>query len=144
MAKDPSTGEQGEYHVVLYDSPHWYVYDPTRPIRVTIERRHIYDRSNPSSDDILQRPLRNFFVVPDGCYRPWDIHPLAMVKNGRCAVTMLHECFTKQCTREKVWENGRWKFKTGHKHVMSEERIEHELDLIFKELNYSADEYPFE
>ena len=105
-AIDPSTGEQGEYHAVLEDSPKWYVYDPTRPIRVTNVRTHVYDRSNPSSDEILQRPLRNFFVVPDGCYRPWDLHPLSLVKNGRCAVTMLHECFTKQCTKEKVWENG--------------------------------------
>ena len=133
-ATDPSTGEQGEYHVVLYDSPKWYVYDPTRPVMVTIGRTHVYDRSNPSSDELLERPLRNFFVVPDGCYRPWDIHPLAMVKNGRCAVTMLHECFTKQCTKAKVWENGRWKYKTGHKHAMSEEQIEHELDLIFSDL----------
>ena len=143
-ATDPSTGEQGEYHVVLYDSPKWYVYDPTRPVMVTIGRTHVYDRSNPSSDELLERPLRNFFVVPDGCYRPWDIHPLAMVKNGRCAVTMLHECFTKQCTKVKVWENGRWKIKTGHKHAMSEEQIEHELDLIFSDLHYSGDAYPFE
>ena len=103
VAVDPSTGKQGEYHVVLYDSPRWYVYDPTRPIQVTNGRIHVYDRSNPSSDEILQRPLRNFFVVPDGCYRPWDLHPLSLAKNGRCAVTMLHECLTKQCTKEEVW-----------------------------------------
>jgi hypothetical protein len=79
-ATDPLTNERGEYHIVMQDSPLTYVYDETRPIRVTMERRHVYDRSNPSSDEILERPLRDFFVVPDGTYRPWDIHPLAMVK----------------------------------------------------------------
>ena len=57
---------------------------------------------------------------------------------------MLHECFTKQCTKVKVWDNGRWKIKTGHKHAMSEEQIEYELDLIFSDLHYSGDAYPFE
>ena len=110
-----------------------------RPIRVTIERRHTYDRSNPSADETLQRPLRNFFDVPDGCYRPWDLHPLSLVKNGRWAVTMLHECFTKQRSKVQFFEDGRPKRKVGQKCMMSEEQIEHELDLIFAELQYSAD-----
>ena len=80
LVRDPSTGQEDSYHVAHADSPHWYVYDETRPIRVTLVRRHVYDRSNATADDILQRPLRDFFVVPDGCYRPWDLHPLSCVK----------------------------------------------------------------
>ena len=38
LVRDPSTGEDAEYHVVLYDSPYYYAWDPMRPIRVTIKR----------------------------------------------------------------------------------------------------------
>ena len=141
---DPSTGEEAEYHIVKYDSPCYYVWDPTSPIRITSVRRNIYDRSKPSSDEILQRPLRNFFVIPDGCYRPWDLHPLSLVKSGRCAVTMLHESFTKRGAEVKIWEDGRPKWKLGYQRRMTEEQIEAELDSIFLKLEYSADEYPFE
>ena len=143
-AKDPLTNEEGQYHVVMYDSPFWYVWDPTRPIMVTAERRHLYDRSSPTADEILQRPMRHFFVVPDGCYRPWDLHPGSLERDGRCAVTMLHESFTKRRNQHKVYENGRWKYKTGYTYSMSEKEIEDELDLVFDELRYKGGEYPFE
>ena len=32
IVRDPNTGEEGEYHIVLEDSPLWYVWDPTRLI----------------------------------------------------------------------------------------------------------------
>ena len=57
---------------------------------------------------------------------------------------MLHESFTKRGVKEKVWENGRWKLKTGHTHSMSEKQIEDELGLICGELQYKGDEYPVE
>ena len=82
-------------------------------------------------------------MVPDGCYRHWDLHPLSLVKDGRCAVTMMHECFTTRRTI-KVWEEGRPKRKSGYVHAMTEEQIEKELDLIFTELGYVPNEYQFE
>ena len=60
IVRDPNTGEEGEYHIVLNDSPPWFVWDPTRPIKITLVRKNVYDRSNPSADDILERPLQNF------------------------------------------------------------------------------------
>ena len=33
-ARDPLTGEEGEYYTVLYDSPMWKVWDETRPITI--------------------------------------------------------------------------------------------------------------
>ena len=129
-AKDPETGEDGPYHIVMYGSPLWYVRAPTRQIRVATERRHLYDRSLPTTDEILQRPMRHFFVVPDGRYRPWDLHPGSLVRDGHCAVTMLHESFTKRCNRQRVWENGRYKYKIGFTASMTEKEIEDELDLV--------------
>ena len=105
IVQDPNTLEEGEYHIVLEDSPLWFVWDPTRPIIITLVRKNVYDRSNPSADDILERPLQNFFVVPDDCYRPWDLHPESLVKTGRCAVTMIHECYTKRSKKGRtMWE----------------------------------------
>ena len=31
---DPATREETEYYVVIYDSPYYYVWDVTRPIRI--------------------------------------------------------------------------------------------------------------
>ena len=87
--------------------------------------------------------MRNFIVVPEGCYRHWGLHPLSLVKDGRCAVTMMHECFTKRTTI-KVWEEGRPKRKTGYVYAMTEEQIEKKLDTIFIELGYAPNEYPCE
>ena len=51
----------------------------------------------------------SFCVVPDECYRPWDLHPLSLVKNGKCAVTMLHECYAKRAKGRPIFEDGRKK-----------------------------------
>ena len=40
---DPGTGEESDYYVVVYDSPHYYVWDVTRPIRISIERQRLDD-----------------------------------------------------------------------------------------------------
>ncbi len=75
---DPTTREETELHVVVYDSPHYHVWDVTRPIRASIEKQRFYDRSSPTSDDILHRPLRIFSwcrkgVIDIGTYTqcPW-------------------------------------------------------------------------
>ena len=123
---DPATGQESSYHIVLEDSPIWYVWDETRPIRIALVKRHVYDRSNPTADDILQRPLRDFFVVPDGCYRPWDLHPLSLVKNGKCAVTMIHECYTTRAKGLPIFEEGRKTIKYGWCDTLTEPEIETE------------------
>ena len=56
--RDPFTGQESSYHIVLEDSPIWYVWDETRPIRITLVTIHVYGRNNPTTDNILQRPLR--------------------------------------------------------------------------------------
>ena len=132
-SKDPDTGKTETYYPVMYDSPFWYVWDPTRPIKVTAVRRHLYDRSRPTADEILERPMRHFFVVPDGCYRPWDLHPLSLAKDGRCTVTMIRECFLKRHGRQH-----------SYRPVMDDEAIESQLEHIFQELGYEDNEYPFE
>ena len=105
-----------------------------RPIRITLVDRHVYDRNNPTTDDILQRPFRDFFVVPAGCYRPWGLHPLSLVKNGKCAVTMIHECYTKRAKGRPSFEDGRKNIKYGYCYTLMEEQIEAELDTTFTEL----------
>ncbi len=119
---DPVSGETKEWHAVVYDSQHWWVYDPERSIRVNRVRENMYDRSSPSTDEFLQRPLRQFFVVPDGCYRPWDLHPRSLVDDSRCAVSMLHTCFLKD-KLIRVTENGRQKRRRVFEAAMREEEF---------------------
>jgi hypothetical protein len=143
MAHDPLSKETKEWHAILWDSPHWWVYDPERPIRINRVRENIYDRSNPSTDDILERPLRKFFVVPDDCYRPWDLHPRSLVDDSMCAVSMLHSCFLS-VKRVRVEENGRIKYRRVYQAAMREDQIKDELDEIFTAVGWLEGEYPYE
>ena len=132
-AVDLGTREKGKWKVISHDSPKKWVHDPTRPIRVNRTRESVYDRRSAATDDILERPLRNFFVIPEGCWRPWDLHPEATVRTGKCVVSMLHASLTKR-NRKQVVEDGRVKKKSFYDHAMTEEYIEQELDQIFKDL----------
>ena len=140
---DPLSGETKEWHAVLYDSPHWFVYDPEKPLRVNRVRGNMYDRSAPSADEILERPLRQFFVMPDECYRPWDLHPRSFVDDSKCAVSMLHTCSLRE-GRTSVTENGQRKQRRVFHEAMREGEIKDELDKIFTEMGYVEGEYPFE
>ena len=114
----------------------------------TLVRKKVYERSDPSADEILERPLQNCLVVPCGCYRPWDLHPGSLVKTGSCAVTMIHECYTQRARKGNATttttEYGRAKYKWGYVHTLTEDQIEEELDTIFTGLGYVPGEYPFE
>ena len=102
---DSVTREKGKWKVVLNDSPKKLVHDPSRPILVNRVKKSVYDRGN-VADDVLERPLRNFFVIPEGCWRPWDLHPEATARTGKCVVSMLYSSFTKR-NKKRVIENGR-------------------------------------
>ena len=58
---------------------HWlyqdviYVWDRTRPFRVSARRTNIYDEEPPTTQVILNRPLASH-AVPDGFLRPWELH----------------------------------------------------------------------
>ena len=71
-------------------------------------KKNVYDRG--SGDDVLERPLRNFFAIPDGSWRPWDLHPEATARTGKCVVSMLYASFTKR-NKKRVIENGRTRHK---------------------------------
>ena len=77
--------------------------------------------------------MRHLFVVPDGCYRPNDLHPLSLAKDGRCTVTMIRKCFLKRNKRQHPYT-----------HVMTGEESEAQLECVFQDLGYKDNEYPFE
>ena len=133
---------EGKWKVVLNDSPKKLVHDPSRPILVDRVRKSVYDRGN-VADDVLERPLRNFFVIPEGCWRPWDLHPETTVRSGKCVVSMLHSSFIQR-NKKRVIENGRTKHKLFYDHVMTEALIEQDLEKIFVELKYAPEEFPYE
>ena len=54
---DTNTGQTDNYHIVVNDSPNKYVWDETLPIRITRVAENVYDRSNPTADEMLERPF---------------------------------------------------------------------------------------
>ena len=56
LVLDPPTREETKLHVVVYDSPHYYVWDVTRPIRVSIEQK------NDSMTEAIQRQT-TFYIA---------------------------------------------------------------------------------
>jgi len=137
-------GVVSDWRIVLYDSPQYLVHDPSRPPRITRVRENVYDRSTATSDSLLERPLRQFFVIPEGCWRPWDLHPESFVRDGRCAVAMLHSCFMARRRKRERDEGGEPKRRYYYTYAKTEDDVEGELDVIFRDLGYSADRYPFE
>jgi len=133
------------WKIVRWDSPKYLVWDQTRPLRITRERVNVYDRAQPNTDIILERPLREFWCVPDNCWRPWDLHPGTFAKTGICAVNMLHACFVKRAKRNVVdAATGRKMRKDVYVYARTEEEIWKEMDEIFTTLGYVAGEFPFE
>jgi len=97
-----SDGVIGLWKLIRDDSAYTFVWDKTRPLRITRVKVNVYDREQPNTDAILERPLREFWCVPDNCWRPWDLHPGTFAKTGICAVNMLHSCFVKRAKRPVV------------------------------------------
>ena len=61
LVLDPATREETKLHVVVYDSPHYYVWDVTKPIRVSIEK-------NDSMTEAIQRQT-TFFIAHFAFFR---------------------------------------------------------------------------
>ena len=100
------------WYIVIYDSDCFWVYDPSREIRVTIIRFSFHNRIAPTADTVLDRPMRDFIVVPGCCFRPWDLHPESLITEGACTVKMIHSCCTVR-TQKRVAEGGRFVNKTA-------------------------------
>ena len=129
--------------IIWYDSPKLFVWDQTRQIRVTIRHHNIYNRLTPTADTVLDRPLRGFIVVPDGFWRPSELHPEALKSEGAaCVVKMLQTSFV---TLKRVRDGGRK--KSAYVEAMTVANVEAELDGIFDKLVaegvYTQGEYPF-
>jgi len=59
----------------------------------------IWDASRdlPNTEVILNRPLRALVSIPDGCWRPWDLHPNALKEHQvLCVVQMLRDSFVRR------------------------------------------------
>lgn len=76
-------------------------------------------------------PFHNVFVMPDGCCRPWDLHPLSLVGDGNCAVAMIHDCYT-HCTNGRTCvEDGNNNIVRCYIYTLTEQGVVAELDISF-------------
>ena len=78
---------------------------------------------------ILDRPMREFIKVPDGCFRPWDLHPDTLDTAGTCVVKMLHSCFLER--RRKRVRNAKTRrdeMSSTYEYAMTLQEVEESLD----------------
>ena len=97
----------------------------------------------PTADAVLERPLREYIAVPDGCFNPWDLHPESLKAEGMCAVKMLHSCFLQR-KRERATVDGRTTWRTSYENARDVRHIEKSLDRIFNELYPRPNTYPWD
>jgi hypothetical protein len=131
------TGNVWQEVVFRYDR--YWVWDETRPFRISARRTNVYDEDPPTTEVILKRPLASR-AVPDGFFRPWELHE-DVFKNADhiCVVQMLHSCHVKRPSGAD-----QRKGITEHRPAFRPEAIEEMLDQIFKKLGYEEGKYPFE
>ena len=89
-------GDDGiEYVKIMEESEAVILWDQTRELIVHEQRVNFWDDQPPCTETILGRPLRSF-VIPDGMYRSWDLHPDSVKTfNHGCVVQMLLKSLTK-------------------------------------------------
>jgi hypothetical protein len=81
--------------------------------------------------------------LPDGCWRPYDLHPNALKQHeDGCCVQMVHDCYmvskmpsgaAKRAGAKRTWAFG-----------ATLDEIEKEFDSIFEELGHVNGDFPFE
>ncbi len=154
MLEDPERYSDGAYNskkndgdrytVLGYESDATYLWDSTKPIGVKIRRTNIYDTEKPTTDIILERPLRNFALPNAYAFRPFDLHPESFeyYEHG-CAVQMIKTSFRTK------WVSGAQKKKPKEQRnpkneMFTVKQIQNDMEEIYIELGYEDGEYPFE
>ena len=128
------------WRVVVYQSIAW-VWDPDLGMEYSIRRTTYREEGAPSTETILNRPLRAR-CVPDACWRPWDLHPNCLQDGSDCAVRMLLD---SHVVHKKPGHKQRKQGVTARTTApaRTREQIEADLDAIFAE-THAEGAYPFE
>ena len=105
MLQNPEEYSDGRYTTIYINGVNYtqlglesdikYIWNETRDIQVQIRRTNIYDFEKPTTEIILDRPLRDFALPNHYSFRPFDLHPESFeyFEHG-CAVQMIKTSFT--------------------------------------------------
>ena len=84
------------YKIMAFGSEVYHVYDARRPILVDQVNMTFSDSKTPTTEVILQRPLRGI-SIPNSLRRPFDLHPdLFSEWSHGCVVQMLYKSITRK------------------------------------------------
>ena len=90
-------GRTLQARIVSFASDVILVWDETRDLLESRRQTNIHDHGPPNTEVILNWPLRGFVSIPDGCWRPWDLHPNALKEHQvLCVVQMLLASFVRR------------------------------------------------
>ena len=127
------------YTILVADSPLYLVYDPTRPIRVQRSRVNMHSRSMPSTEELLQRPLQQYYILPDDVFRPYDLAPASIKYSGQCVVNMIYDRYT---VRKRKGRRG-CQVRGDPEPAKTIEEIQMMMDRIWVRLGYEKDAFPY-
>ncbi len=130
------------YHVLQHDSVP-ILWDESQPIVESRRRTNVVGEGPPTTEVILNRPLLSH-PLPEGCWRPYDLHPNALADlKVCCVVQMVHDSYQvcKQASgaakrngaQKKLWSFG-----------ATLDQIEKDFDKIYDDLGYVDGDFPFE
>jgi hypothetical protein len=138
--RETKTCDDGRtYYILGYDSDAIFLYDPDVEMEVHERRTNFWDDRPPTTETILERPLRGF-ALPGGMYRPFDMHADTFEEYPHgCAVQMLLKSVTR---RSHSVVKPAFEDIPGGKTAV--EQLQEELDACFLEEGYIEGKYPFE
>jgi hypothetical protein len=136
----PTTEVNGvTYHILANDSIP-IVWDERYPIVENRQRTtmsHDIGDGPPTTEVILNRTLLGGYVVPDGCWRPFNLHPNALkdLQEVCCVVQMIHDSY--QISKAPSGSaSRRGHARRSYSYGATVQEIEAEFDVIFNELGY--------
>ena len=124
-----------EYHILHWDSTA-IVWDG-RVADITYSRQKLqtFEQGPPLVETILNRPLLDF-CVPEGCWRPFDLHPNSLTKlEVGCAVQMIYDSFVLSHKSSGAALRKGFPSRT-FTHGATIGEIEADFDLTFDQLGY--------
>jgi len=132
------------YKILYFASDVDHVYDASRPILVDRQLTTFKNDQPPTTETILNRPLRAALLdLPEALRRPFDCHADSFSDwSHHCVVQMLRKSMTQR-TRPGRGDKPGIARENVYLPILSIDSIHSEVDICFTDCGFKVGEYPF-